>query len=293
MVARAMQNCGFQKLLLVSPQKKWPNIKAINASANAKIILKNATVFNNINEALSSFHYVIATSARKRFLQKPCQNNFSLLFNEIPKNKKIAIVFGPENSGLSNDDLILSDIIFSISLSGEHQVLNCMTAVETAKKVCGNVNYNKISKACSFTKWPGRMERLPNHLIYYDVAHNASSISVIIDTVKTIHPEKLIIGLFCLKANKKINHIIDAINGHFSQLLVTSDEKGLLLPIDRLCSLLSHYQMKYTPISSVANGITILQKAEKKGLIGLIFGSHYIANEIYRAFEISFDRCDI
>ena len=110
MVARAMQNCGFKKLLLVSPQKKWPNIKATNASANAKTILKNATVFSNINEALSPFHYVIAASARKRFLQKPCQNNFSLLFSEIPKNKKIAIVFGPENSGLSNDDLILSDI---------------------------------------------------------------------------------------------------------------------------------------------------------------------------------------
>ena len=213
------------------------------------------------------------------------------------KNSPVTVIY-PDHATLIKVDFdgtsfCYNGSIFSISLSGEHQVLNCMTAIETAKKVCGNVNYNKISKACSFTKWPGRMERLPNHLIYYDVAHNASSISVIIDTVKTIHPEKSIIGLFCLKANKEINYIIDAINGHFSQLLVTSDEKGLLLPIDRLCSLLSNYQMKHKPISSVANGITILQKAEKKGLIGLIFGSHYIANEIYRAFEISFDRCDI
>ena len=182
---------------------------------------------------------------------------------------------------------------FRVSLSGEHQVLNCMMAIEAAKKVCNNLNYNKINKACCCTKWPGRMERLTNHSIYYDVAHNASGISVILDTVKTIHPEKSIIGLFCLKGDKEIDRIVKAINGHFSQLLITSDERGLLLPVDRLSSLLSNCQLKYTLVSSVADGIIILREKEKKGSAGLIFGSHYIANEIYRAFEISFERGDI
>ena len=168
-----------------------------------------------------------------------------------------------------------------------------MTAIETAKKVCGNINYNKISKACGFTKWPGRMERLPNHLIYYDVAHNASSISAIIETIKTIHPGKSIIGLFCLIGDKDIDSIADVIRGHFFQLLVTSDEKGLLLPMNRLCSLLSNHQVEPTPVPSVENGITILKNAGKEDCVGLIFGSHYIANEIYRMFEISFDTGNI
>ena len=67
---------------------------------------------------------------------------------------------------------------FRVPLSGEHQVLNCMMAIEAAKKVCNNLNYNKINKACCCTKWPGRMERLTNHSIYYDVAHNLSLIHI-------------------------------------------------------------------------------------------------------------------
>ena len=40
MVARAMQNCGLKKLILVSPREKWPNQKAFEVSANANIIIK-------------------------------------------------------------------------------------------------------------------------------------------------------------------------------------------------------------------------------------------------------------
>ena len=117
MVARAMQNCGLKKLILVSPREKWPNQKAFEVSANANNIIKKTKVFNSIKLALSSFHYVIATSARNRFLHKIHQSNFSFLFKQVPSNKNIAIVFGPENSGLSNEDLLLCDCVFSIDVS--------------------------------------------------------------------------------------------------------------------------------------------------------------------------------
>ena len=129
MVARATHNCGFKKLILVSPREKWPNQRSIDASAKGKVIVKNAKLFQSISAALSSFHYVIATSARKRFLQKPHQNDFSKLFKKIPLHCKIAIVFGPENSGLSNDDLNLCDCVFSISLSRQNQSLNLSHSV--------------------------------------------------------------------------------------------------------------------------------------------------------------------
>ena len=129
MVARAMQNCGLKKLILVSPREKWPNKIAFDASANANIIIKKTKVFDSINAALSPFHYVIATSSRNRFLYKIHQSNFPLLFKKIPSNKNIAIVFGPENSGLSNEDLLLCDIIFSINLSKKNQSLNLSHSV--------------------------------------------------------------------------------------------------------------------------------------------------------------------
>ncbi|PPR45980.1 MAG: putative tRNA/rRNA methyltransferase [Alphaproteobacteria bacterium MarineAlpha5_Bin6] len=127
--ARAMENCDLNNLFLVSPREKWPNKISIQSSANSSKIIKKAKVFNNLDNALSSFHYVVATSNRKRFLNKPQINNFDELFKKIPKNKKIAIIFGPENSGLSNEDLMLADLILNINLSNSNRSLNLSHAV--------------------------------------------------------------------------------------------------------------------------------------------------------------------
>jgi len=129
MVARAMDNCGFNKLILVSPREKWPNEKAIKSSANSRIILNKVKIFDSLKKALSSFNYIVATSNRNRFLQKPTNNIFLELFKKIPITKKVAFVFGPENSGLSNDDLMLCDSIFNIKLSRSNRSLNLSHAV--------------------------------------------------------------------------------------------------------------------------------------------------------------------
>ena len=59
------------------------NLKAIKASANSKKIIDKVIVFQSLNKALLSFNYVIATSNRKRFLQKPIHNNFKKFFNYL------------------------------------------------------------------------------------------------------------------------------------------------------------------------------------------------------------------
>ena len=129
MAARAMDNCGLKKLIIVSPREIWPNKIALQSAANSKIIVKKAKVYNSLNAALSKFNYVIATSKRKRFLQKPLKTDFHDLFESIPQTKKTAIVFGPENSGLSNEDLMLADVIFNIDLSITNTSLNLSHAV--------------------------------------------------------------------------------------------------------------------------------------------------------------------
>jgi len=129
MVARAMGSFGLSKLILVSPREKWPNNKAIKSSVNSKNILNNAKVFDTLKIALGSFHYVVATTNRKRFLHKPTYSKFNNFFKSIPITKKVAFVFGPENSGLSNDDLMLCDSIFNIELSNKNKSLNLSHAV--------------------------------------------------------------------------------------------------------------------------------------------------------------------
>ena len=129
LVARAMDNCGLKDLIIINPKKKWPHENAINASANSKSIIHKSKVFNSVEEALLNFNFVVAMSARKRFLQKPYQNNINQLFEQFPINKRTAILFGPENSGLSNEDLKLADLIFNINTSKTNPSLNLSHAV--------------------------------------------------------------------------------------------------------------------------------------------------------------------
>lgn len=129
LVARAMDNCGLKNLIIINPKKKWLHKKTIHASANSKSIIYKAKIYDSVDEALLDFNFVVAMSARKRFLQKPFQNNINLLFNQFPVSKKTAIMFGPENSGLSNEDLKLADLIFNINTSKSNPSLNLSHSV--------------------------------------------------------------------------------------------------------------------------------------------------------------------
>ena len=129
MVARAMNNFGLNDLIVVSPRENWLNNKTINAAKKANSIIKNIKVFSSLEDAISNFTYVIATTNRKRYLEKQSTSDFKYLKNKINPYKKSAILFGPENSGLSNEDLNLADIIFSINTSNQNNSLNLSHAV--------------------------------------------------------------------------------------------------------------------------------------------------------------------
>ena len=129
MVARVMHNFGLKDLIIVSPRDNWLNTKSINSAKKADKILKNIKVYKNLETALKNFTYVVATTNRKRFLDKNSKNDFIFIKKKIISNKKLGILFGPENSGLSNEDLRLSDIIFTIKTNSQSNSLNLSHAV--------------------------------------------------------------------------------------------------------------------------------------------------------------------
>ena len=79
MSARAMDNFGLSKLFIVNPRDGWPIKKAETSAKHADTIINKAKVYNNLDEAVSNFDLVIATSNRKRFLTKKIYNNFNIL----------------------------------------------------------------------------------------------------------------------------------------------------------------------------------------------------------------------
>ena len=129
MVARAMQNFSLKNLILVNPKRDWLNDKSINSAKKADKIINNAKVYSDLNDALKKFKYVIATTNRKRFLNKQRTNIFNDIRKVLNTYKEIAIIFGPENSGLSNEDLRLSNLIFSINTNNNSNSLNLSHAV--------------------------------------------------------------------------------------------------------------------------------------------------------------------
>ena len=129
MTARAMDNFGLSKLFLVNPREGWPNKKAENSAKHAKNIIKNVKIFANLEDATSKFNLVIATTNRQRFLTKKTFNNFNDLNKKFNDFKKIAFLFGPENSGLSNQDLRFANDIYTIKTAKLNKSLNLSHAV--------------------------------------------------------------------------------------------------------------------------------------------------------------------
>jgi len=123
--ARSMKNFGFSKLHIVNPKINFPNHKTKATSVGAYDIISKAKIFDNVEKAIEPFNLVIALSARRRDINKKhiSLNNFK---NIIKKrhNLNIGFMFGPEASGLSNQDLSFSNYIMQIPTSKKFKSLN-------------------------------------------------------------------------------------------------------------------------------------------------------------------------
>ena len=131
-VARAMKTMGLSQLVLVDPQTKIDG-KSIALAAGASDILANVTIFNTLSEAVSNCGLVVGASARSRTLPWPMldpRQCGAKLIAELPKYP-VALVFGRENSGLSNDELQLCQFHVCIPANPEYSSLNLAMAVQT------------------------------------------------------------------------------------------------------------------------------------------------------------------
>ncbi len=120
--ARALKNFNFTKLKLVSPKTSFPNEKILATSVGAKDIIKSSKIYKNFEDAIKNVDCVIATSSR---IRKKNYNYLSLSeLKKIDFKKKIAIVFGPEASGLTNNELSYANYLIKLPTNNNFQSLN-------------------------------------------------------------------------------------------------------------------------------------------------------------------------
>jgi len=130
--ARAMLNFGLTDLRLVQPQCGWPNAKALQAASGATEVLNRLSVFGRVQDAARDLHRLYATTARPRDLPKPVVTAAQAAREArtaLENGEGVGILFGPERTGLSNDDLIYADAVVSIPVNPHFFSLNLAQAV--------------------------------------------------------------------------------------------------------------------------------------------------------------------
>ena len=127
-VARAIKNFNIENLRIVKPRCDWPNQKALATSVGAKDILKSSTIYNSIEKAIGDMDVVFASTSRVRKVNKKIISILDI--NKKIKNKrKIGIIFGPEASGLSNDEINCADYLVKIPTNNKFSSLNLSHSV--------------------------------------------------------------------------------------------------------------------------------------------------------------------
>ncbi|MCH1413816.1 MAG: tRNA (cytosine(32)/uridine(32)-2'-O)-methyltransferase TrmJ [Glaciecola sp.] len=130
--ARAMKTMGLSDLYLVDPVSA-PDGKSSALAAGAGDVLANATIVSDLSEAVKDCALIVGTSARSRTLPWPMLTPRECGVKMVQEGQKgpVALVFGRENNGLSNDELQLCHFHVCIPANPEYSSLNLAAAVQT------------------------------------------------------------------------------------------------------------------------------------------------------------------
>lgn len=135
--ARAMKNMGLSRLYLVQP--KQPNsLEAVARAAGALDVLDNAVTVDSLEEAIADCVWVAGTSARLRSIEWPILEPRECVAQGLGHVTEgdVAIVFGRENSGLTNEEMAQCNALLHIPTNPDYSSLNVAAAVQVVSYEC-------------------------------------------------------------------------------------------------------------------------------------------------------------
>ena len=137
MCARAMANFGLSDLRLVAPREGWPQPRGLRkgafaAASGAAHLLEAAKLFDTVEEAIGDLAFVWATTARERGQGKRIIAPDVAMAESAPRvagGEAHGILFGPERTGLENDEVALADAVITFPVNPAYASLNLAQAV--------------------------------------------------------------------------------------------------------------------------------------------------------------------
>jgi TrmH family RNA methyltransferase len=129
--ARAMKNMGLERLVLVRPQR-YPDAEARARASGADELLERARVVEHLSQAIGDCGFIAATTSRER------DQNFRVLearaaaarIVEEARRAPVAVLFGAERTGLTNEELESAHVLVRIPAAAEYPSLNLAMAVQ-------------------------------------------------------------------------------------------------------------------------------------------------------------------
>ena len=130
--ARGMWNFGLDQMRVVAPRDGWPNPKAVAMASGAGRLLDHAGLFDDLDAALADCSYVFATTARPRGMTKTVMSPERAMAEAVRMSaagEKVAVLFGPERTGLENADIVRANAIITVPVNPEFPSLNLAQCV--------------------------------------------------------------------------------------------------------------------------------------------------------------------
>ncbi|RIY34588.1 RNA methyltransferase [Psittacicella gerlachiana] len=134
-IARAAKNMGIEDIRLVTPKANPQDEQAIANAAGAVDLLEKMKIYTSLELALADCKLIFGTSARTRTLnptivspEQILETTRDNLQHELTKELKVAILFGTEKSGLTNDELNLANYHIVIEANPDYTSLNLAMA---------------------------------------------------------------------------------------------------------------------------------------------------------------------
>jgi tRNA (cytidine32/uridine32-2'-O)-methyltransferase len=189
-VARAMKTMGLTELCLVAPLQ-YPHDKAFEMASGAADILDQAMVVETLDEAIADCTLVVGTSARMRTIPWPLLTPSKLAhtMRQEPATSQMAVLFGREQSGLSNEELQRCHLHVHIPANPNYSSLNIANAVQV---IAYELRMAMLEGEVNADEWDYRLATADEMEKYF--AH-LEEVLIAIDFLKPNAPRKLMTRL--------------------------------------------------------------------------------------------------
>ncbi len=182
--ARAMKNMGLNRLHLVSPQR-FPSADATSRASGADDLLETAVLCSSLDEAIADCKLVIGASARLREIPWPeiTPKACADLVAQQSVGGEIAILFGREHSGLTNEEMDRCQYILTIPCNPGFSSLNIAAAVQI-------VTYELFVKAATVTPIQPQSVNPSEFATAAELERFYEHLYQTLNTIGFIHPDK-------------------------------------------------------------------------------------------------------